>query len=85
LLPELSPAIPHTPIPHPGGDIGRSLQGMPHKIPLHRRPGRQQNQATPGRPANKIGRFRLDLMTRKSAGAVRLPNSPPSSVSKQHK
>ena len=22
-------AIPHTPIPHPGGSIGRSLQGMP--------------------------------------------------------
>jgi hypothetical protein len=29
LLPELSSAIPHTPIPHPGGGIGRSLQKMP--------------------------------------------------------
>jgi hypothetical protein len=33
LLPELLPAIPHTPIPHPGGGIGRSLQGMPPQDP----------------------------------------------------
>jgi hypothetical protein len=52
LLPELSPAIPHTPIPHPGGGIGRLLQEMPPQdsaSPPSGAPG--EIEPTPGRPA----------------------------------
>jgi len=52
LLPELSPAIPHTPIPHPGGGIGRSLQKMPPQDPASPPAGAPgEIDPPPGRPA----------------------------------
>jgi len=52
LLPELPPAIPHTPIPRPGGGIGRSLQEMPPQDPASPPAGAPgEIEPKPGRPA----------------------------------